>query len=427
MRTLLLTTLTLCSVAYAERVDLPTVLRLAGANAIEVQLAQAKLQEAVGAEEQRVMAFLPTMTVGVGYKAHQGQLQDVVGTVIRTDKQSVTLGPAAALELPLGDAIYRRLAARQSRVAAEKDVESQRLVMQAQAAVAYFDLVQAQAMRAVALDAVRISQGYGKQVSNAVAAGVAFKGDALRVEVQTQKNQLVAEKAESAVKQSGIRLAQILRLDQGDALSAAETEPRLLHLASTQGSAAALAERARQQRPERARLVAALAAAQAEHDAVVKGPWVPTLSAQAFTGGLSGGVQGQQSTGMRGSQDYFIGLSWKIGVGGLLDRGRQKIAEAKMKQTSLEQERVQEAITAEVTALHARCGNLATQVKTAKAAVAAAEENNRLTHERQEFAVGVVLETILAEQELTQARIDYLKAVTEHNAAQYLLLKALGE
>jgi hypothetical protein len=41
--------------------------------------------------------------------------------------------------------------------------------------------------------------------------------------------------------------------------------------------------------------------------------------------------------------------------------------------------------------------------------------------------VGIVLETVLAEQELTRARTDYLNAVTAHNAAQYWLLKAMGD
>ncbi|MDB6117782.1 MAG: hypothetical protein JWO08_1563 [Verrucomicrobiaceae bacterium] len=36
--------------------------------------------------------------------------------------------------------------------------------------------------------------------------------------------------------------------------------------------------------------------------------------------------------------------------------------------------------------------------------VKAAEENNKLTHGRQKFAVDIVLETALAEQELTRAR-----------------------
>jgi outer membrane protein TolC len=36
------------------------------------------------------------------------------------------------------------------------------------------------------------------------------------------------------------------------------------------------------------------------------------------------------------------------------------------------------------------------------------------------------LENILAEQDLTKARHDYLRAVAEHNKAQYALSKAVG-
>jgi outer membrane protein TolC len=427
MKRFLLLFSVLSSCLHAETLDLATVLKLAGANATEVQIAEAKLTEAQGAEQQRVLAFQPTVNVGVGYKAHSGQLQDVVGTVITTDKQSTTLGPVAVLDLPLAEAIYKRLAAKQTALAGERDVETQRLMMQARAVVAYFELVQAQAVYAVAQESVRISQNYGKQVSSAVTAGLTFKGDALRVEVQTHRNQLVAEKAQAGIHQSGVRLAQILRLEQDLSLRAAETEPRLLKLQTTRGTVQELAERARRQRPEFARQIAALAAAQAERDAVVKGPWVPTLTAQSFVGGLAGGVSGQGSTGLRGSQDYFVGLSWKIGAGGLLDRGKQKVAEARLRQVELEEQRLGDAITAEVTALYARCGSLVQQVATAQKAVAAAQENVRLTAERKDFAVGVVLETLLAEQELTQVRMDYLRAITEHNAAQYLLLKAIGE
>jgi outer membrane protein TolC len=41
--------------------------------------------------------------------------------------------------------------------------------------------------------------------------------------------------------------------------------------------------------------------------------------------------------------------------------------------------------------------------------------------------VGVVLETIQAEQDLTRARLEYLKAVTELDKAQYQLKRATGK
>jgi outer membrane protein TolC len=50
----------------------------------------------------------------------------------------------------------------------------------------------------------------------------------------------------------------------------------------------------------------------------------------------------------------------------------------------------------------------------------------RLTQQRKEFAVGAVLENILAEQELTRARLDYLNAIVEFNKAQYTLTRAAG-
>jgi outer membrane protein TolC len=50
----------------------------------------------------------------------------------------------------------------------------------------------------------------------------------------------------------------------------------------------------------------------------------------------------------------------------------------------------------------------------------------RLGQERKEFGIVVVLETILAEQDLARARNDYLNIVTEYNKTQYALLRALG-
>jgi len=409
-----------------EPIDLPTTLRLAGANAIELQLAQQKLEEARGHEQQRVLAFIPTLSLGIGYKNHQGAIQEVGGNVIDVSKNSTALGGTAALDLNLGEAIYQRLAAKQQAIAADKDITAQRFAMQARAAAAYFELVRAQARVAVADDAVKISQGYGKQVTNAVAAGVAFKGDALRVDVQTRRNQLDLEKAKGAVQQASVQLAAMLRLDPFVTLRASEGEPRVLTLVSTSSNVKALTEKALALRPELAQQLAALAAARHERDAAVKGPWVPTLTAQVFGGGLDGGT-GSSTRGMEDSEDYFVGLSWKIGVGGLFDKGRTRSANARLKQAELQEAQIKEAIVAEVVAVNEQVKALAKQVEAAREGVKAAEENNKLTHERQEFAVGIVLETVLAEQELTQARIDYLDAVTAHNAAQYLLSKSVGD
>jgi len=83
-------------------------------------------------------------------------------------------------------------------------------------------------------------------------------------------------------------------------------------------------------------------------------------------------------------------------------------------------------VTRQVTESFVRWQSLADQQATARRAVAAAQETLRLTHQRKEFGVGVVLENIQAEQDLTRARLDLLATIAEYNKAQFALSKAIG-
>ena len=55
-----------------------------------------------------------------------------------------------------------------------------------------------------------------------------------------------------------------------------------------------------------------------------------------------------------------------------------------------------------------------------------AAQGRTLARGRREFGWGVVLENILAEQDQTRARQDYVRAVGEYDKAQYELMRALG-
>ena len=84
-------------------------------------------------------------------------------------------------------------------------------------------------------------------------------------------------------------------------------------------------------------------------------------------------------------------------------------------------------ITRQVIDSQTRAQSQADQLATTRLAIQAAQETLRLTQERKQFAVGAVLESIQAEQELTRARLDYLDAVSEFNKAQYSLRRAIGD
>ena len=80
----------------------------------------------------------------------------------------------------------------------------------------------------------------------------------------------------------------------------------------------------------------------------------------------------------------------------------------------------------EVITSQTRVQSLADQIATAKQSLSDAAEGLRLGQERKEFGVGVVLETILAQQELSRVRNDYVNIVADYNKTQFALLRALG-
>ena len=122
----------------------------------------------------------------------------------------------------------------------------------------------------------------------------------------------------------------------------------------------------------------------------------------------------------------MFGLNWRLGPGGLFDFTRTRSAESGLRLAALNHEKLRDELTRQAVAAFARWQSLSDQLSSARAALNAAEEGLRLAQQRKEFAVGVVLETIQAEQDLTRARLDYLKTIAELNKAQYELLRIMG-
>ena len=111
----------------------------------------------------------------------------------------------------------------------------------------------------------------------------------------------------------------------------------------------------------------------------------------------------------------------------MFDRGRIRAADARLKIAGLSSQKLRDEVTREVTESFVRWQSLSDQLATAGRAVAAAQETLRLTQQRKEFAVGVALENIQAEQDLTRARLALITAIAEFYKAQFTLKKAVGD
>jgi len=407
-------------------IDLPTALQLAGAQNLDVRIARERLAEAKANHAGAVAQFFPWLSPGAAYRRHENRIQAVDGSIFDADKQSYTVGGALTAQWELGDAIYKSLAAKQLVKAADQTLDAQRQDAVLTAAQGYLELAFAQAAVSAAREAVAISSDFETQVGRAVEAGIAFKGDQLRVRVQTQRNQLALRQAAEQQRVAAARLAQTLHLDPVVELAARESDLTPLSLAPTNATLDALVRDALASRPELKQSQALLAAARDARNGAVYGPLIPSLGAQASVGGLGGGKN--NDTGNFGDQeDFFIGLGWRIGPGGLFDFSRHRATESRLEGARLNEQKIRDEISRQVVETFTRWQSSADQIDTAQRALSAAEEGLRLAQTRKDFAVGVVLETIQAEQDLTRARLDYFKAVAEFNKAQYALSKALGK
>jgi outer membrane protein TolC len=258
-----------------------------------------------------------------------------------------------------------------------------------------------------------------------VTNGIAFRGDELRVQTQTEQYRINLEQSLEQKRIAGVELARVLHLDSRVVLEPHDTGLNAISIFATNAVMDRLVEQALRARPELKESHATIAAARETKNGAFYGPLIPSVGAQVFGGGLGGGPDGGPSNfGAEG--DYAVGLSWRIGPGGLFDSGRMNASKARLSGARLTEVKLKDSITSEVVAALVRLNSAAAQIRIAEGNLNTANETFRLTRERKQFGVGMVLEDIQAQQALTQARSAFVTAVAEHNKAQYALQRAVG-
>lgn len=407
-------------------IDLPAALHLVGARNLEIQIARERLREAEAEQTSARERFLPWIAPGISYHRRDGVAQAVpAGTISDAHFQSYSPGVGLAAQLDFGDAIYKNLAAKQVVKASDHALETQRQDSILIAAKGYFDLAKARGLAEVARAALKTSQDYEQELHQAVGAGIAFKGDELRIQTQTKQFEISLRQALEQQRVAAVELARILHLDSRVELVPQDAGQLQLTLFDPQSALDPLVNQALRTRPELKESQALVLAAEENKKGTVYGPIIPSFNAQVFGGGLGGGPDGGPSHfGAEG--DYLLGLSWRIGPGGLFDSGRVRASKARLAATQLGETKLKDDIVAQVVTALTHLQSVAEQIKLAEGKVTLATETLRVTNERKQYGVGIVLEDLQAQQDLDRARSDYVSLLAEYNKAQYGLSRAVG-
>ncbi len=413
--------------AEPQPIDLPTALRLAGANSLEVQIAREKVNEARAAHDVARSRFFPFLVPSVVVRRHDDNVQAVNGPILDADKQSLAAGLALNAQLDLGETYFQNLVAQQVVRSNEAAMAGRQRVATFRAASGYFDLARARAAVIAAQEAARIAGRHAEQIGVTAEAGMTFQGDAARVRAARERAELTLVRARAEQRVAAARLAEFLRLDPAVELVPADSDLAPMTVMADE-DLGPLISRALASRPALDESNARLAAARAGKRAATTGPLIPTFGLQASVGGLGGGPAGSSVSRDWGfSGDYAFGLSWKVGPGGLFDQNRQREATARERQGELELERTRDGIRRQVVEEHTRLRSLKAQIELARKALEAADQTARLSRQRRETGVSAVLEDLQAEDELARARRDYLATVADYNLAQYALRFVSGQ
>jgi len=418
------------STAYGEQapaehqgIDLSSALKLAGMNDIDLALVREAENLAKAANDAATLRFFPWLNAGGSYVKQTGGAQAFGGKVSSVNEELYQKSVAVNLPLDLGNAVFGKLAARRLQAAAAFDTEAQHNDTLFAAAGGYFDLVNAVAAEDIAHEALRISQDYEQQLDRGYHAGIINRSELLRVSVQTQRNQVVLRQAQETVRSASAALATLLRLDPTLELDPNERVVAPPTLVAVDTPVKDLVKDALAARPEIRSSDETVAAANQQRLAAKYGPLLPSVGAQAIYGRVRGGPDGDLSDWLS-SHEYVVGLSWRLGPGGLFDFSRTEAANSQLHHQELLNTRLRDDISRQVVDAYEAARAALDEMGLARHSVELAEESLKLSEQRREFGVYAVLEVIQAQQDLTQARNDYSRALSQYAKAQYGLARA---
>jgi len=419
-------------------IDLPTVLRLADADNLQVGIARWQINQALARQERADVLWLPSIRGGVNYNRHDGAIQDVVGDQFDTNRGAFYGGlgagvfgagapmvPGILAQFHLTDALFQPLAARQVVGARSQAASAVKNNILLQVALAHQELLRAAQEQAIVKESLAQAQELSELTSQFAQAGQGAAADADRAATELSQRQIEVFRTEEAIRVAGARLAQLLRLDQNLRLLPAEPTVLPLEIVRTDIPLRELTATGLSQRPELAeqRFLVGEAVTRLRREEYA--PLIPSVMLGASYGGLSSGVNSDLAP-VSDRLDFDAIAYWEIRNLGHGDAAAKREASSILKQQQLRQLDALDQVAREISEAYAQVQSRAQALGPAEQGWRAAEQSRRRNWERIRAGQGLPIEALQANIALDSAQRVYLRSVSEYNAAQLRLQHALG-
>ena len=429
----------------ARPIDLNTALRLAGAENPELNLARARVVEAAALRIFAAAQILPTLNAGTNYDSHTGTLQQSNGNILSVNRSSVYVGaganavaastvniPGVVLAGNIAEGVFAYLVSRQLVVQREAATVAIRNQVFLRVALAYSELVRAEGVRAVSLQARDEAREVARLTADYAATGEGRQADADRAATELALREGQVLSAEGSILVASAELCRATNLDPSVRLHPTDNYVVPMPIVPDPQPLCELIALAMLRRPELAERRAVIQQALLSLQGSKVLPFSPTILVGFSAGGLGGGSNLVRPVfGSLGARTDFDAVAYwtirNLGVGNL---ALIKIADAQLKVTKYQEIAVLNQVRAEVAAAYARTHARYARIGTTEAAVRASLAGFRADYDliRQRGARTVLpIELLNNFRLLNDSRREYLDAIVDYNRAQFELYVALGQ
>jgi outer membrane protein TolC len=423
-------------------INLAIALRLSDARPLVVAAAQASVWVAEAELTRAKVLWVPTLNIGFDYIRHDGGGPDFNKGIMTAPSTNFFYGGAGLWgTLPITDAIYEPLVARQVLNARHWDIQTAKNDALMQTANAYFGVHQARGTYAGALYCVERGRDLVDRITQLSREFVP------KVEIERARNMLADMEQRAAKNRQEWRvrsadLTQVLRLDPRAVVEPMEHDHTQVTLIDPGRLLDDLMPIALTNRPE---LSAHQALVQAAVEAIRREkarPFIPNVLLNGFQtpnemiqAGIFGLGPNSSLNQWRGRVDFSIQPLWQLEALGIGNLARIKAQRGMQSQALIEFFKYQDMVAADVTRAQARVQSAAVRVLQADRALRTAiiTFNGNYEGLQQTTRLGNVLvlvnrpqEAVFALQLLYEAFNEYFTTVSDYNRTQFELFHALG-
>ncbi len=425
-------------------IDLNTALRLAGVENPELNLARQRVVEAVAIRQFAAAQILPTLNTGTSYDSHTGPLQQSNGNILSVNRSAVYVGagsnavaagtvgiPGVFLEGNISEGIFGYLTSRQLVAQREFATLAIRNQVFLQVALAYSELIRAEGIRAVSLQARDEARQVSKLTADYAATGAGRQADADRAATELARREGEVLAAEGQILTVSAELCRILNLDSSIRLHPTDAYLVPLPIVPDPQPLPELIALGLLRRPELAERRAAIREAFLAFEGTKILPFSPTVLVGFSAGGFGGGsnLVSPVFGSMSGRTDTDVIGYWTLQNLGVGNAAMIKGAKARLGARQFQEIAVLNQVRAEIAIAYARTHARFAQIGTYEAAVRASQRGFREDYDLTTQQTNRVLPIELLNnfRLLNQSRREYLDAIVGYNNAQFELYVALGQ